>query len=368
MIRCMKGEKMYLQQLATSVLSIFAMCTLCILTILNHFFSNKEKKYFLISCFIAISIISVEIIYNIYDMCNLKYNMIYYVLTSYGFIITPIIPFTLAKLISPKLDHWGKLYLVPSVINIVLQLTNPFTNLVFTISPNSYDRGPFYFIFIIAYISSIVFLARSSFFFLNKHQDNSKYMIIVLFIFIITATAVQIVNENIHLTWTSVTIAFVMLYAFLCELFIKTDSLSNLLNRKMYDYYLNKLSNKRHGCIILFDINKFKDINDNWGHIYGDECIRNLSSIIKLSFSNIGYSFRVGGDEFAVISNTKDVPSIEKCIDNLNKSILKKQERDVKLPSLSVGYCIYKKNEMDIVTAINIADENMYQNKKAQVD
>lgn len=80
-------------------------------------------------------------------------------------------------------------------------------------------------------------------------------------------------------------------------------------------------------------------------------------------FSGIGFCYRIGGDEFGVLSDKADeidiLNAISLFINNLNSS----QEQDCNLPLVSMGYSIYHKSEGSIEQAISKADAQLYRYK-----
>ena len=88
----------------------------------------------------------------------------------------------------------------------------------------------------------------------------------------------------------------------------ETDQLTGLLNRRAYDEKLEQ-SYKRtlrqrgeHLSLLLFDLDYFKNINDEFGHQYGDEYLKKMAaSMLTIIRVEVDFAFRFGGDEFAVL-------------------------------------------------------------------
>ena len=85
-----------------------------------------------------------------------------------------------------------------------------------------------------------------------------------------------------------------------------TDSLTELYNRRFFQDRMNEEIERarRHShpvSLIMLDIDDFKNYNDTYGHLAGDEALRLTASIIKNSVRNIDLVVRYGGEEFAVI-------------------------------------------------------------------
>jgi diguanylate cyclase (GGDEF)-like protein len=85
-----------------------------------------------------------------------------------------------------------------------------------------------------------------------------------------------------------------------------TDELTGILNRRSFTKYIEhefkhaKMRSEPFSLIII-DIDFFKDINDNYGHIVGDEILKNLSQLMKSSFRTTDKVCRWGGEEFAIL-------------------------------------------------------------------
>jgi len=86
----------------------------------------------------------------------------------------------------------------------------------------------------------------------------------------------------------------------------KTDHLTQLNNRGAWEGYLQREFNrsKRSNlicCVVMFDIDHFKKVNDTYGHQAGDEVIRRTSALLKETMRNTDIAGRYGGEEFGVI-------------------------------------------------------------------
>lgn len=77
------------------------------------------------------------------------------------------------------------------------------------------------------------------------------------------------------------------------------DALTGLYNRGAYDALLNE--HVVNVALLLIDVDKFKTVNDTYGHGVGDEMLKKVARLIEHSCRNTDYPCRVGGDEFAVI-------------------------------------------------------------------
>ena len=153
------------------------------------------------------------------------------------------------------------------------------------------------------------------------------------------------------------------------ELF--SDPLTHAYNRKWFaDYYLENDEFKNDGYIAFLDLNKFKLINDNFGHIIGDQVLKYLVKFLKDNLKYPGvYVSRYAGDEFIVLFDKNktlnlDIPKLMKEVQTkLSKQKLKSAKIEELQFSFSYGLTTFKESEK-IENILEIVDELMYKNKK----
>lgn len=87
----------------------------------------------------------------------------------------------------------------------------------------------------------------------------------------------------------------------------ETDSMTDLYNRGAYDIHLKKSIARCQRqneplCLLMLDVDNFKQINDSNGHLYGDEYLKKVARSMEYSCRNdVDHCCRIGGDEFAII-------------------------------------------------------------------
>lgn len=86
------------------------------------------------------------------------------------------------------------------------------------------------------------------------------------------------------------------------------DPLTNLLNRRGFEFSSGRLLNRATGDLLIaaIDVDEFKGINDRFGHTVGDGVLRNVARLISGGTTPNAVVGRLGGDEFAVISGEPD--------------------------------------------------------------
>lgn len=106
------------------------------------------------------------------------------------------------------------------------------------------------------------------------------------------------------------------------ETFASTDTLSRLPNRHALHEEIRKLSKTEDEVsIALIDLDRFKQVNDHFGHTVGDELIKQCAQILRETFEPDAKCFRLGGDEFAVAMGGKAAGTI---IEGMCRSLLEK--------------------------------------------
>jgi diguanylate cyclase (GGDEF)-like protein len=150
------------------------------------------------------------------------------------------------------------------------------------------------------------------------------------------------------------------------------DSLTGLPNRKSFIDHLDESIQycKRQNsllAIVYLDVNKFKEINDIYGHDSGDDLLIQLSAALTKEVRQSDYCARLGGDEFAVIlreigSEEELMTTLKRYEDSLNKTyVIKGIALNV---SLAGGACVYPNDASQPDEMIRYADEAMYLSKK----
>ena len=82
----------------------------------------------------------------------------------------------------------------------------------------------------------------------------------------------------------------------------RTDMLSGLANRRAFVDLFNSCEQEK--ALLVFDIDHFKSVNDNYGHLAGDEVIAAVASVLEAGFDKRCVCARIGGEEFAAFSGS----------------------------------------------------------------
>ena len=150
------------------------------------------------------------------------------------------------------------------------------------------------------------------------------------------------------------------------------DGLTDLLNHKAYKERLNEeLSRakrfKQSLVLLILDLDKFKRINDTYGHLYGDYVLTEVSAILKDSVRNIDICARYGGEEFAIVLVNTDIenarPVAERIIEKVSEFHFNKDGIEENM-TISAGMSEYPNHSIEMKKLIAHADLAMYEVKK----
>lgn len=109
---------------------------------------------------------------------------------------------------------------------------------------------------------------------------------------------------------SSIIIFILCFYAFKFRTLSRQDSLTKLVNAGYFHDYCEENTQKlKNGCLILIDIDNFKQINDTRGHHVGDEIIKTVANTLSNRFRQNDIIARLGGDEFVILLEYK--PSVD---------------------------------------------------------
>ncbi|MCX7770112.1 MAG: sensor domain-containing diguanylate cyclase [Proteobacteria bacterium] len=148
------------------------------------------------------------------------------------------------------------------------------------------------------------------------------------------------------------------------------DELTGLYNRRFVNTILeNEIKKcKRYGgtfTLIIADMNNFKKINDKYGHLKGDEALKKVAEIIRTRIRGSDLAGRFGGDEFAIIFFNTSKENVKKVMEDINKKI-KELDLGIEIQiSLSYGISSFPESADTPKQLIEIADKELYQNKKS---
>ncbi|MDA7746319.1 sensor domain-containing diguanylate cyclase [Psychromonas sp.] len=154
------------------------------------------------------------------------------------------------------------------------------------------------------------------------------------------------------------------------EMLTLRDELTHLPNRRYVMSKLNELAAEKESQFTLLniDVNGFKYINDTLGHDAGDKFLKHIAKILTNETKTHGTVARYGGDEFLIILTNIDIPAhIEIFISQIRRAIKTNPfhwEEQILIPSLSIGFAIFKEEIQSVEQLLSCADASMYTQKQ----
>ncbi len=151
------------------------------------------------------------------------------------------------------------------------------------------------------------------------------------------------------------------------------DVLTGLPNRQLLDERLDQCLQSsrvedRRAAVLTVDVDHFKMINDTYGHLVGDECLKEVAARLKSKIRKVDTIARTGGEEFtAIVSGLSKASDAEK----VAASLMRVFEAPVELAfgalgvTVSIGVAVYPDDATDATTLRRLSDEAMYRAKRA---
>lgn len=369
------------------------MCIIPLLSVLLHSYKNN-KKASMDDIFLR-RIIYTTVIYSISDF--LYYHLFYsdinktiiipimYIINIvyvgipliYSIIITK---YTVYKLKGKNLTDTiiGKIVITPLIVLSILTILTPFTHFVFTIDSNAeYHRAlGAYFLPVVAWaylltVSILTTLRIRKTDSIIEKESLTPLANFLLFPFL--STVIQLLYYGLSLTAFGFTVAIVSFYMSRLRSQISNDELTGLKSRSEFKRYVNgiiKKSQNQHFFVIMLDYDKFKKINDNYGHIEGDKALQAAGLILKNSCLEINQSFilsRYGGDEFIIVGKYTNQSELDALRSTIYTKIDQENESKKNVFTISLSYGLSHKSissYQEFCTIISDADEEMYKDKK----
>ena len=148
-----------------------------------------------------------------------------------------------------------------------------------------------------------------------------------------------------------------------------TDGLTGLYNRRYFEEYLKKevtraLRQKQAFSIIGLDLDHLKQINDKYGHAYGDLAIKTVADVLKKNARSIDTAARMGGEEFNVILPGVDSNGAMAAAERIRKALEDKKLDTIGHITASIGVATFLEHSDNIEDILELTDQAMYQSKR----
>lgn len=266
------------------------------------------------------------------------------------------------------------LSLIPCMILFLLTITTDKTHLLFYINENGQfvreSGSAIQLVIAYSYILVAVILsllhARSA---VTEQARARSIGIASYVIFPAIACVIQLFVPNMSIVFIGTIVSLLNVYITLQGQQVLNDPLTGLNNRMLLDQKvmegIQAVNDRYDLWLLIMDANKFKGINDTYGHLEGDRALKRIADALKKTFSNSrDFICRYGGDEFVVLHKTEKNKDCSELTANINR-LLAQYELPYVL-SVSVGAAKYTDDIKTWSQLMERADEELYKVKKSR--
>ena len=260
------------------------------------------------------------------------------------------------------------LSMVPAILLQVVTLGG----FVFHISPEGYHRGPLHWLQVLIAYGYIAAPAIKAFFRSNQRRyyaQRSEFRVLASFVvFPLLFSILQLFwGGDAPMLCVGITLSIILLYQNRQSRLISRDPLTGLNNRSQMLQYLSEHI-KNHDktlYLMIMDANRFKSINDTYGHTAGDRALVQIAAALKKAVPPRFLIARYGGDEFIVAGEADSETDICQLRDRIVQTLAEESAASGE-PwhlSLSIGYAAYSDKMNTIPDLIEAADRELYKAK-----
>ena len=291
-----------------------------------------------------------------------------YALNTYIFSANMLLPFLM--LVYVDLCLYGKperiwerykVHIIVGAVMAAVNIVNFFVPISYVITENNvYERRPFSYF----YYAVIIFYFISIFLVIHKYRKEygaKGFLSFGMFIVpIAIGTGLQFLFYGLSLAWLSSAMGLTGLFMMQQNELAYIDPLVGTYNRQYMDHVLSAWTGRNRSFSgAMLDIDRFKNINDTYGHTEGDRALQALSSIMKQSGDGRELIFRFAGDEFIVLKLSAEAGALDGFIENVNTKIdsFNNEGRPYRL-SLSYGTSFFSGGGID--SFMKEMDDRMY--------
>ncbi len=148
-----------------------------------------------------------------------------------------------------------------------------------------------------------------------------------------------------------------------------TDAMTGLYNRRYFEEYIKKeavraMRQNQKFSIIGLDLDHLKQINDTYGHNYGDIAIKAIAETLKNNARSIDIPARMGGEEFNIILPGVDTAGGCIAAERIRKAIENMHLEKIGTITASIGVATYPDQSDDIDELLELTDQAMYESKR----
>lgn len=231
-----------------------------------------------------------------------------------------------------RLKYMSIAILAINVLHFALLLVNLKLPFYFYVdgAANTIHHGNQYFICMILSFGPMFYAICELLFFRKKFKEYKFLMVLILLSLLLLGVFTDLyIRFGMLILWPFVTAGLLYFYFSVIQNDNSIDSLTGISNRYSFNEFTDKLSQRKTGeswAIVMIDLDHFKSINDRFGHLEGDNALRDMASILKNCIRRNDFIARYGGDEFVLATRAENniedlISAAKKEADKLNEKI-----------------------------------------------
>lgn len=263
---------------------------------------------------------------------------------------------------------------IPAAGIVICCLVNLWTPVFFSIDQNNiYQRTDLY---IIPYAVTYFYLAYGVILVYANRKKVNKYLFLPVLLFmvpILIGSMLQYFFYGYSLVWLGVSIGMISLFTNIQNEASYVDGLSRLYNRQYFNNLtLAHIKGGDAGRVlagIMLDLDDLKGINDEFGHLMGDDAITEVGKLLHRAVRKRGILFRFGGDEFVIliyINYLKEIMEIIEAVQAEVKLFNETGNKPYKI-SFSIGYSTFRVKDDTMDKFLKRIDDSMYEEKSRKI-
>lgn len=294
-----------------------------------------------------------------------------YIANSYLYSVNLLLPFCVLMYVElglygdPKrIWKYYKPHIIIGIGMFMMTLVNYFIPISYYITEqNVYERRPFSYVYYIV----ILFYCLTAMWVTHKYQKETgakTFLNINMFLLpILVGAGLQFAFYGLSLAWLSAAIGLTGLFMMQQNELAYVDALVDTYNRQYLNNVISSWINHGYSFAgVMIDVDRFKDINDTYGHSEGDRILKDVTDILKTVRLGGELIFRFAGDEFVVLRLTDQEDGLDEYMRRVNKVLDQYNEKHFadkpyKL-QLSYGTGLYSGGDLD--EFMKVIDDKMY--------
>ena len=299
--------------IAITFINLFSLVMLFVSIESNSVISRFQKRNFMTTCSIIFVICVMEVLTLIFDGTSLRWRFFHIASNYFGFSLTPLVYFTLGNALLPEFSDnkktiffiFGTWILYSLWMLLMLALGNDF-GVFYVDKMNNYSRAKGFFVYMIFYAAGLFYFLIQNIILSLRFWQNNCGILFLNFIFVSVGGAVQVVRPDIQITWLAVIISISFYFMYHGSLYQQFDTQTYLRNYKSFRKTLDM--QKKDSVLIVVEIDNFEKLKLNYNRQKVDSLVIAVSRIFSRFYRKYGALFRIGSEEFCVIS--KDISLI----------------------------------------------------------